>query len=312
MTDSNRPTTGAPIPYSSLKRARLWRASLQILATLQQDFFRHWKKTAATLDADEVHDLRVASRRLREGLALFSPLLPSRRRTRLSRMSKEVTRLLGELRNADEAYLFFRELAAETTLTSRRETDLLLRHLDAEREAHREKVAKELERFDVRTLRRGLRRLIERPNPFKMRAADPFAPWPPFAERALAERAAKVEALLPAARRAEDAAARHRLRIAVKKLRYRLEIVAELAPDQGEAARLALKGYQDLLGKLHDLDVFGELVRERVTDGAGRSELLQNIEGKKAAFFAAFTEMDRSRPLGELAAGVREALREAR
>src|SRR5512135_27773 len=88
----------------------LWMAARTLLSERGEDFFRRREKALKSADAEDIHDLRVASRRLREGLALFSPCYLPRDIARLDRKIKQVTRLLGDIRNADEAHLFFTEL----------------------------------------------------------------------------------------------------------------------------------------------------------------------------------------------------------
>lgn len=296
-----------PTPARQLRSARLWFASLNLIATLQREFFTHWRRVVRSFDADEVHDLRVASRRLREGLALFSPLLPRKKVAGLSRRVKRVTELLGELRNTDEAFLFFSSLDPEESSGCRQETDQLLFHLAKQQDEARKGLERELAELDARALKRQFVTAL-RPNPFKVRRADPFARTDIFAEQALAERVGLVEELFPAALREEDVVAQHRLRIAFKKLRYRLEILAPLLEDEGEELRQALKRYQDLLGKLHDLDVFAEMVLERVPQGPGREELLRVLAGRRAGLFASFVEAQRVLPLKPLTERVREEL----
>ncbi|WP_136514603.1 CHAD domain-containing protein [Geomonas edaphica] len=291
-----------PISARQLHLARLWLAGLKLLDALQDEFFRLFKKTVHGFDAEDVHDLRVASRRLREGLALFAPILPRGRLRRLSHRVRGLTRLLGELRNADEAALFFTELESQAPTEARPEARRLREELIAEGGRIRLQLEKDLRRFDAALLRKDFK--FGPPNPFKRRQADPFHPFPPFAAAAFAERGTQAEALLPAALEGKDAAAQHRLRIAVKKLRYRLEIVAPLLSDQGEEARRTLKRYQDLLGELHDIDVFAGLVRERVADGAGREELLETIGKRRSDLFTSFLKLDAKHPLGTLTARV--------
>ncbi|HLO25760.1 MAG TPA: CHAD domain-containing protein, partial [Geobacteraceae bacterium] len=91
----------------------LWIAARTLLHERGDDLFRRRDKVLKTFDAEDIHDLRVASRRLREGLVLFGPCYPSTDIARLARKIKQVTRLLGDIRNADEALLFFTALADE-------------------------------------------------------------------------------------------------------------------------------------------------------------------------------------------------------
>lgn len=304
-------TTTNTTPAEELRSARLWFASLGMLAALQKEFFAHRRRAARTLDMDEVHDLRVASRRLREGLALFSPPLPRRHAARLSKKVKRVTELLGELRNTDEALLFFSSLEPHESSDCLRERDQMVLHLAHQQHVVRKSLEQKLGNFGGRTLKEDFDRLL-RPNPFKERRIDPFTRTGPFAEQALAERAGKVHDLFPAALREEDVVAQHRLRIAFKKLRYRLEILAPLLEDEGEELRQALKRYQDLLGRLHDLDVFAEMVQEAVPDGTGREELLRVMAVRRAGLFASFVEAHQEVPLQTLTARVRKELSSSR
>ena len=54
----------------------------------------------------------------------------------------------------------------------------------------------------------------------------------------------------------------HDVRIALKKLRYAVELAAEAAARRGDADLPLLKRGQDLLGKLHDLQTLIEHVRQ--------------------------------------------------
>ncbi|MBU5636768.1 CHAD domain-containing protein [Geomonas sp. Red69] len=295
-----------------LRPTRLWFAASYLLATLREEFFAHWRGAARGFDLDEVHDLRVASRRLREGLALFAPLLPGKKVARLSRRVKRLTTLLGELRNIDEALLFFSGLEPEETSGCRAEREELLRSLSKEREITREGLSGTLAGVGAGKLQKELGGLAKRLNPFQEREApgfDPFTEVGLFAEGAFAERVELVEELFPAALREEDTVAQHRLRIAFKKLRYRLEILAPLLEDGGEELRRLLKRYQDLLGKLHDLDVFAEMAEQRLAPGTGRDELLQLLAAHRGALFAGFAQTSREQPLEPLTRRVSLELR---
>jgi CHAD domain-containing protein len=58
----------------------------------------------------------------------------------------------------------------------------------------------------------------------------------------------------------------HEVRIAVKKLRYAMEITRELSRSRATAKILALKRLQDLLGRMHDLEVL--IARTRALQGS--------------------------------------------
>ncbi|QXE89005.1 CHAD domain-containing protein [Geomonas subterranea] len=296
-------------PTLQLHPARLWFAASHLLAVLHREFFAHWRGALRRLDLDEVHDLRVASRRLREGLALFAPLLPGKKVAKMSRRVKRLTTLLGELRNVDEALRFFSGLDGEEPGAPPAGTRELLQTLSKERETVRKELVRALAGFHVGKLKKELAGLSAQPNPFRRRGVDPFTGIGLFAAGALAERATLVEELFPAALHEEDTVAQHRLRIAFKKLRYRLEILAPLLEDEGEQLRRVLKSYQDLLGQLHDLDVFADMVEERVAQGGGRERLLHVLAARRAGLFAVFAQTRRDQPLEPLTRRISEELR---
>ena len=119
----------------------LWVAARCLLGSRVDDFCARWKKVLKSFDAEDIHDLRVSSRRLREGLQLFAPTYRSRDHGRAERRVRAVTRLLGAMRNTDEALQFFGELSAELDGNAR----IGLARLIAKFEAHREKERQRLQ-----------------------------------------------------------------------------------------------------------------------------------------------------------------------
>jgi CHAD domain-containing protein len=65
----------------------------------------------------------------------------------------------------------------------------------------------------------------------------------------------------------------HEVRLAVKKLRYALEAVAELQRRRPSKALLTLKQAQDLLGRMHDFEVL--IARTRAVQGAAKVSTLR-------------------------------------
>lgn len=298
------PGTGAL--SQETRSAPLWIASRTLLSEHEEEFFSHWEKVARTFQEDDVHDLRVASRRLREGLALFSPSLPRKKASRVVRQVKKVTKMLGELRNTDEAFLFFSSLTPEEGAQSGPEVEELLTALRREREQAHKKLKKELGSLDPKPLRNALGALQNRRNLFRDTAVDPFLSLAIFVGGAIMERAEALSELLPRAVRENDSDAQHQLRIAVKKMRYRLEIIAPLLRSGYDELHGALKGYQDVLGKLHDIDVFCDMVQQRLPEGAGRQALLRTLAERRSRLHRSFMEMLGSFPIesiGERARG---------
>lgn len=286
----------------------LWAARRILLSGHEDQFFSQLDKVLKSFQEDDVHDLRVASRRLREGLALFAPCLPPGKRGRIDKQVKKVTKMLGDLRNTDEAYGFFSGLPPEETGNSRSEIEQLLSGLKLERKKAHRRLKGDLGRLQPAPLKRQIRSLGVRQNLFEERSADSFTGIAAFADAAILERAQTVDELLPKALHEEDTGAQHALRIAVKKLRYRLEILAPLVTGGYDELHGALKGYQDVLGKLHDVVVFREMVEERIAEGTGRAELVDVLARRQRELHASFLKKQKKTPLDAVGGKIRDAL----
>lgn len=295
-------------PGEETRTLPLWTASRALLAPHGVEFFSRWKKVAKTFDEEDVHDLRVSSRRLREGLTLFSPSFPQKETKGLIREVKKVTRMLGELRNTDEASLFFSGLTAEETAHSRDGVRQILTELQGEREQALATLKRELRPDNREDLRNLFDAVMERPKLFNTTALDPFMSVTFYAAGAVITRLEPIRQLIPPALREDDSVSQHQLRIAIKKLRYRLDIVAPLIEGVYEEVHDALKEYQDLLGKLHDLDVFTEMVQKRVVEGTARDELLRVMTEKRRKLFASFAGQVETAPIESIGAKALQAL----
>lgn len=106
-----------------------------------------------------------------------------------------------------------------------------------------------------------------------------------------------IHHLLPMSVMAEAVEVRHRLRIAIKRWRYFLEIVAELTRIDYATVLETLKEYQTLLGRLNDLSVFAALVREGGLDSREQSRFDSVKDGWSTRLFEDFQELLERKPL---------------
>jgi len=288
----------------------LWIAARVLLHERGDDLFRRRDKVLKTFDPDDIHDLRVASRRLREGLALFAPCYLPEKINRLVRKIRQVTRLLGDIRNADEALLFFTALADEFGNSCRSDLEGLAGKFQENRKKGLKKLRNGLREMAPAPLRDLYLRTINSPSLFNPPAggADLFVPLSGFAKGALAARLADVMKLVPAARHAGEVEAQHLLRIAVKHFRYRMEILAMLMGTDYEELHAALKSYQEVLGKMHDLDVFAGIVRKEGFPAETEKPVLDAIALRRAKLFKDFTVMLEAAPFEAIGQRVRHAL----
>jgi putative phosphoesterase len=214
-------------------------------------------------DPEDVHQLRVASRRLRADLPIFKRCLPKEDLEQWKVSLKSLTTSLGLARDADVQILFLEDLLSSE---AGRSMERGIRSLLDERRAHRSSLKQGVtEALGALSASGALEGLREACSQNLSIGTVKGAHYRSVTLRLTARRSIgkRLEGLLAceACVRREDAASEHhRMRIAVKKLRYTLEIFAPLFRGRSRAAIGALKRLQDLLGEMHDCDVWSELV----------------------------------------------------
>ena len=211
-------------------------------------------------DVQAVHQTRVATRRLREALPV---VLEGRAARKLRRMARRLTQTLGPVRELDVALGTLAELAANGDVPRQAITYLRQSIVDERRRLHSELVRR-IDRCDFDKLQRKA-----------LAAADDQQSPRPTVRDSRRIGAARTRAARRAERlrgAIENAAGMylpdrlHEVRIAVKKLRYALEVARELSGSRAVARIEALKRMQDLLGRMHDLEVL--IARTRALQGS--------------------------------------------
>lgn len=245
----------------------------------------------ARQDPDAVHQMRVALRRLRAALSLFRPVLDDESRPALARELKWLADSLGEARDLD-VYL-----AGTLAPLHEEGRDPALSDEIASVAARRDeayataRAALASDRF-----RHLLLDLVAWVEAGPWLAADhPLrdAPARAFAREALRRRRRRIRRR-GANLAALDDEARHRLRIAVKKLRYAAEFFGSLYRGGGRTKRRkafvgALEALQEQLGALNDLAVGGQLAEAEGNAGGRVARRRQErfdeaLDGAVAAF----------------------------
>jgi inorganic triphosphatase YgiF len=209
-----------------------------------------------------VHQARVAIRRLRSAIRIWRPHLPQELAVTFDPLWQALARLLGETRNWD---VFRAETlpAVVAACPAGVEVGRLTQHAQRRCAINREAARNRLKSADYSRLLLEFTAAVLALPEDDPRCLETFAP------RCLDKRARKVWQLAAGALEG-DAAARHRLRVAYKRLRYALEFFAPLFP--GELLRnyhQAASGLQEILGRLNDLAVAAELTEEALPGGQG-------------------------------------------
>jgi CHAD domain-containing protein len=220
-------------------------------------------------EVSSVHQARVSTRRLRAALPLIASGGPRRK---LERTARDLTRALGPVRELDVALGMLEEFEQQPEIP----TDAIacLRHaMTEERLRLHADMVRQIDDTDLAKLqRRALAAAaVSGPDAGPAAARDPArlaSAWHRAGRRADALRSAMDNAAgiyLP------DRL--HEVRIAIKKLRYQMEIARELSRSRATARIQTLKKAQDLLGRMHDLEIL--IARTRAVQGAPAAPTLR-------------------------------------
>jgi CHAD domain-containing protein len=211
-----------------------------------------------------LHEARVASRRMREAL----PVVASGNRARkLERQIRRITRALGPVRELDVAMQLLEEYG-RTADIPRHALTCLREVVQRERQALHDRMEQQLERCDFDKLsKRALSVARKRPAASRTGRGSTRDPRRlAAAQRRAANRAERLRAAMEGAAGLYLPDRLHEVRIAVKKLRYSVELVRELSASRATARIRTLKKVQDLLGRMHDLEVL--IARTRGVQGS--------------------------------------------
>jgi CHAD domain-containing protein len=218
------------------------------------------KFSAAGDPIEAVHDLRVASRRLRAFGVVFREQIGTKVQARLEKKLKRVTQSAGSTRDWDvQMGLLEGRIERAASDFERACLEHLLEHFDAERSTAATNAEKRLRKLDVTSLSSALASALDDAlgslrSPEMQRSQ---------AREVLLRIIGKASETLQADEGIEHAEQLHRLRINVKELRYALELFEPvLGPHYGVLYERATN-IQELLGTHHDLVVLGELVAAR-------------------------------------------------
>jgi CHAD domain-containing protein len=211
------------------------------LALWMERVLEECERAGVDLAADPVHDLRVALRRCRSLADGVMALDPDSGWKQMKRAGKRLFGSLGELRDVQVMDEWTQRLgSADDPVTVTLLQSLRGREIQLKLEA-----AKALQEFDRKQWRRWGAVLPRRAT--RLRQGSPL-----FKHLAL-EHWTNTYDLHRRAMRNRSQVALHSLRIGLKRFRY---IVENFLPEQHAAWKGDLKELQDLLGEIHDLDVF--------------------------------------------------------
>ncbi len=263
--------------------AKPWR-KVRALALKQLDrFISYEPKVLRGDDADAIHDMRVASRRLQQILDLLYPKPQSREVRRLRRRIRRCRRALGDVRNCDVLLAHVQRVLARKRVARREAWTAIQHYLLARRAANFLRAMRKLSRINLAVFYVRMRQCLAEaaaadaplnsPSPHgealdELHASRPFpeqiaraldAVWSAFADQ------------VALSRRDPRAPVIHGVRIAAKRLRYLLEVVHEFDVAGSGEALAWLRQLQQHLGDWHDREILEQMIVEMIA----RPELLR-------------------------------------
>jgi len=256
---------GASTPMDDAARA--------LVGARLADLQRHLSKlgTKTEFDPEEIHDSRVASRRLRAALMLFGN---GKRGKQADRMIRDLQDALGEVRDLQVQIRAFENLGdREVSALERTALRHVREHLGSQLPEKIEALKSEIPRWS----KRGMKALGK---------VDQVAPKGKLGGHRLREKLiAELEELelkVITAEQDPSPAPMHELRKAVKRYRYSLELLEPAMPTEVGEIFASLVPLQDTLGTLHDTDVQVELVDNHSGGGTqGKDAVLRRLRADR-------------------------------
>ena len=243
-------------------------------------------------DPEELHAMRVATRRMRAAWRVFGDGYRPDRTAKFRRRLRTVAGRLGAVRDLD-VLIEATEAFAETLPAG--EGDGLAPLLDAwraQRETGRHLLIEELDSGGHKRFVAEYRDFVLTPGA-GLRAVDPTAPhrvrdtagsriWTAY------ERVRAYESVLKWA----DVPTLHQLRIEAKRLRYTLEFVREALGPEGPALIARVVALQDHLGAMNDADIAAHMARAFLVE---HSADLSDHEASAISRYLVFREREAAR-----------------
>jgi CHAD domain-containing protein len=224
-------------------------------------------------DAEAIHDLRVATRRLGEALATWRALLAAEPADETRRRLRRLRRRLGPVRDDEVHREDLVARLAEADLPVRLALEPVVRRLERRVERGRAEAARRVSAERIDAIRS---RITAATQPLEAHPTGRPDPVPPAVARAARRRDAARRAVALAAGHDAGDALLHAARIAIKQDRYASEALAAVDPPSAPALtdprRLeALRRVQASLGTVHDraelLASLGRTARRWRADG---------------------------------------------
>lgn len=217
-----------------------------------------WRKAALDWsDPEGVHSMRVASRRLRSMSRDFLPYLPKRTFASTLKHFKRLADALGQVRDQDVAIQVLEEIEKTAPNEHAAALKLFIEKRKELREHHRNELKALLGKNELKELESQFTTAIEEATLMAERRRKRATPPPVFSkvsQSIIRDRLKELEKRSDGLFKPLDVEALHDLRIATKRLRYAIELLAPCFPRSITTHAKRAARIQTALGDLHDCD----------------------------------------------------------
>ena len=261
----------------------------RVLKTRMEEMCAFRERALDWSDPEGIHDMRVASRRLRSALRDFMPQLSRRRLSASLQEIKTVADALGDVRDQDVAILSLNKLAAKAPPEVLPGIQTLLNLRGIKRDGIRARLVPLLNQERIAQLQANFVAALEEvlrnkevKRSKQTAQAAPITTYRDVARQTISQRLKELEKLSDALYHPLKAKPLHELRIGAKRLRYAMELFAQCWGRPMALLAKKVASLQSELGNLHDCDVwivdFGdELLKARKQTSAEESGDNQDV-----------------------------------
>ncbi|NWF65634.1 MAG: CHAD domain-containing protein [Chloroflexi bacterium] len=243
-------------------------------------------------DIEALHDMRVATRRMRAAFRVFGSGFRQKTVKPLLVGLRTTARILGQVRDLD---VFMDKLQQYQQILPENEQaglQLLLETWSAKREQARQEMLAYLDSKKYRRFKKEFLKFVttpglgvkpisdDKPVPYQLRYLVPGLIYDRY--EAVHAYETKLEKATPETL--------HQLRITFKQFRYALEFFAEILGEEGERVIEAVKALQDHLGELNDAEVASHSLRDLLAEWDQNQAHLPLTERQSPTQLAAYLE----------------------
>jgi CHAD domain-containing protein len=231
------------------------------------------RKTALDFrDPEGVHDMRVASRRVRSALRDFAPHMRKTRIVSSIKQLKEIADKLGVVRDCDVAIIALEKFQKKANSEISSGLQRIIDDQKAKLDPARKELVQALNYKRLSQLMRNFHHAVEdaivpraattSPTSAKLKSGPTYKA---YARSTLLKRLKELEALSPSLYEPQRVKPLHEMRIAAKHLRYAMELFAACWGDHLDVFSRQVARMQSSLGELHDCDLWIEHFGKRLS-----------------------------------------------